>query len=99
MRFTVPTSGRRETAGRGTVRRVELVRNREVAMDGAGARVSVVVPVREDAGTLRPLADRLAAALTGRDWHLRLVIDASTDGSTAVAGALAAESPRIAVSG
>ncbi|WP_116450625.1 glycosyltransferase family 2 protein [Blastococcus litoris] len=68
-------------------------------MDGAGARVSVVVPVREDAGTLRPLADRLAAALAGRDWHLRLVIDASTDESTAVAGALAAESPRIAVSG
>lgn len=68
-------------------------------MDGAGTRISVVVPVHEDAETLRPLADRLATALAGRDWRLRLVIDASTDGSTTVAGALAAESPRIAVSG
>jgi glycosyltransferase involved in cell wall biosynthesis len=68
-------------------------------MDGAGARVSVVVPVHEDAGTLRPLAERLAATLAGRDWRLRLVIDASTDESTAVARELAARSPRIAVSG
>lgn len=68
-------------------------------MDGARARVSVVVPVHEDEGTLRPLADRLAAALAGRDWRLRLVIDASTDESTAVARELAAHSPRICVSG
>ena len=68
-------------------------------MDGAVARVAVVVPVREDAATLRPLAGRLGTALAGRDWRLRLVIDASTDDSTAVARELAAESPRIAVSG
>ena len=35
--------------------------------------------------TLRPLAARLAAALDGRDWRLRLVIDASPDDSAAVA--------------
>jgi polyisoprenyl-phosphate glycosyltransferase len=68
-------------------------------MDGAGARVPVVMPVHGDAGTLRPLADRLAAALAGRDWRLRVVIDASTDGSTAVARDLASRSPRIAVRG
>jgi polyisoprenyl-phosphate glycosyltransferase len=68
-------------------------------MDGAGARISVVVPVHEDAGTLRPLADRLGVALAGRDWRLRLVIDASTDESTAIARELAGQSPRIAVSG
>jgi glycosyltransferase involved in cell wall biosynthesis len=62
-------------------------------------RIAVVVPVHEDESTLRPLADRLASALADRNWRLRLVIDASTDGSTAVAGALAAGSPRIAVSG
>jgi glycosyltransferase involved in cell wall biosynthesis len=68
-------------------------------MDRAGARVCVVVPVHEDEDTLRPLADRLAAALAGRNWRLRLVIDASTDASAAIATGLAAGSPRIAVSG
>ena len=65
----------------------------------ATARIAVVVPVHEDAETLRPLVARLRAALAGRDWRLRMVIDASTDESTAVAGSLAAGDPRIAVSG
>jgi polyisoprenyl-phosphate glycosyltransferase len=60
-------------------------------------RVAVVVPVYGNEPTLRPLAARLAAALQGRDWRLRLVIDASPDGSAAVARALAADDPRIAV--
>jgi hypothetical protein len=64
-----------------------------------GARVAVVVPVYGNAATLRPLADRLAGALDGRNWRLRLVIDASPDDSAAVAGALAAEDRRIAVTG
>lgn len=68
-------------------------------MDGARGRISVVVPVHEDAATLRQLADRLASALAGNDWRLRLVIDASADESTAVARALAARSPRISVGG
>ena len=60
-------------------------------------RVAVVVPVYGNAPTLRPLAARLAAALDGRDWRLRFVIDASPDDSAAVARALAAEDPRVAV--
>jgi hypothetical protein len=60
-------------------------------------RVAVVVPVYGNEPTLRPLAARLAAALGGRDWRMRLVIDASPDDSAAVARALAAEEPRIAV--
>jgi polyisoprenyl-phosphate glycosyltransferase len=59
--------------------------------------VAVVVPVYGNEATLRPLAERLAAALDGRDWRLRLVVDASPDDSAAVAGALAAGDPRIAV--
>jgi polyisoprenyl-phosphate glycosyltransferase len=58
-------------------------------------RVSVVVPVYGNADTLRPLAERLAAALEGRTWRLRLVVDASPDGSDAVAGALVADDPRV----
>jgi polyisoprenyl-phosphate glycosyltransferase len=59
--------------------------------------VAVVVPVYGNAPTLRPLAERLAAALAGRDWRLRLVVDASPDDSAAVAGALSAEDPWIGV--
>lgn len=66
-------------------------------VSGAPARVAVVVPVYGNAATLGPLARRLAAALAGRDWRLRLVVDASPDDSAAVAGALAAGDPRIAV--
>jgi glycosyltransferase involved in cell wall biosynthesis len=61
--------------------------------------VAVVVPVYGNAPTLQPLAERLATALGDRAWRLRLVIDASPDDSLAVAGALAAEDPRIAVTG
>ena len=60
-------------------------------------RIAVVVPVYGNEPTLRPLAARLAAALDGRDWRLRLVIDASPDGSATVARALAADEPRISV--
>jgi glycosyltransferase involved in cell wall biosynthesis len=60
-------------------------------------RIAVVAPVYGNQATLRPLAQRLAAALEGRDWRLRLVVDASPDDSAAVAGVLAAEDPRIAV--
>jgi hypothetical protein len=61
-------------------------------------RVAVVVPVYGNEPTLRPLAARLAVALDGRDWRLRLVIDASPDDSAPTAEALATEDPRIAVS-
>jgi hypothetical protein len=64
-----------------------------------GPRVAVVVPVYGNEATLRTLADRLTGALDGRDWRLRLVIDASPDDSAAVAGALAAEDRRVAVTG
>jgi glycosyltransferase involved in cell wall biosynthesis len=60
-------------------------------------RVAVVVPVHGNEPTLRPLAARLAAALDGRNWRLRFVIDASPDRSAEVARALTAEEPRVAV--
>lgn len=59
--------------------------------------VAVVVPVYGNAPTLEELAGRLATALAGREWRLRLVVDASPDDSLAVAGALAAADPRVAV--
>jgi hypothetical protein len=62
-----------------------------------GPQVAVVVPVYGNEATLRPLTERLSAALAGRDWRLRLVVDASPDGSAAVADGLAAGNRRVAV--
>ena len=61
--------------------------------------VAVVVPVYGNAATLAELAERVAVALVDRPWRLRLVVDASPDASLAVARALAAGDPRIAVTG
>lgn len=55
----------------------------------------VVVPVYGNEATLRPLVTRLAAALEGCDWSIRLVVDASPDDSAAVAAELAAGDPRV----
>jgi glycosyltransferase involved in cell wall biosynthesis len=60
-------------------------------------RVAVVVPVYGNAPTLPTLADRLAAALDGVDWRLRLVVDASPDDSAVVARGLVEGDPRVAV--
>lgn len=58
---------------------------------------AVVVPVYGNEATLEELVRRLAGALAGRPWRLRLVVDASPDDSAAVAGRLAAADPRVAV--
>ena len=54
--------------------------------------VSVVVPVRNEAQNVAPLADEIAAAMTGR-WSFELVFidDGSTDGTAAALGRLRAE--------
>ncbi len=57
--------------------------------------VAVVVPVYRNAATLPALVDRLGAALTGRDWRLRFVVDACPADSAEVAQRLAG--PRVAV--
>jgi glycosyltransferase involved in cell wall biosynthesis len=57
-----------------------------------GPAVSVVVPVRNEADNVGPLADEIAAALTGR-WNFELIYvnDGSTDGTEATLGVLKAE--------
>ena len=58
------------------------------------SRVAVVVPVYRNAATLPALVDRLGAALAGRDWRVRFVVDACPAGSADVAERLAG--PRVA---
>ncbi|HSM15270.1 MAG TPA: glycosyltransferase family 2 protein [Thermoanaerobaculia bacterium] len=61
--------------------------------------LSLVVPLYNEEENLPVLLDEIRAALgtTGRSWELLLVDDGSTDGSLAVARALAADEPRIRV--
>lgn len=61
------------------------------------AGISVVVPVYGNEATLAPLVAQLDAALRGRPWRVRLVVDASPDASADVARRLAAADPRVAV--
>ena len=56
--------------------------------------LSVVVPTYNEAGSIPKLAERLRAALDGREWELVVVDDGSPDGTAEVAAALA---PRIPV--
>ena len=54
--------------------------------------LSVVVPTYNEAGSVTGLAERLHAALAGREWELVIVDDGSPDGTADIAAALA---PRI----
>jgi glycosyltransferase involved in cell wall biosynthesis len=68
-----------------------------VTESDAGAGVAVVAPVYRNAASLPVLVERVGAALAGRRWRLRLVIDHSPDASLAVARGLATEDRRVRV--
>jgi dolichol-phosphate mannosyltransferase len=59
--------------------------------------LSVVVPLRDEEGTVRELYRRLGAALEGVPFELILVDDASTDGTPALLDQLADADPRVRV--
>jgi glycosyltransferase involved in cell wall biosynthesis len=60
--------------------------------------VALVTPAYRNADTLAELVDRVAAAMEGRTWRLRFVVDACPEGSLEVAERLAAADPaRLAV--
>ena len=55
--------------------------------------LSVIVPTYNEAGSLPPLVDRLAAAMAGREWELVVVDDGSPDGTADLAERLAPARP------
>jgi hypothetical protein len=61
-------------------------------------QVSLVIPVRNEAGNIGPLLKEIAAALDAADfrWEVLVIDDGSTDGSAAEVTAAAANDSRIA---
>jgi dolichol-phosphate mannosyltransferase len=59
--------------------------------------ISVVVPVKDEAGNVGPLAREIAAALAGESHEILFVDDGSSDGTAAALAALKGEIPQLRV--
>jgi len=68
-------------------------------MSGGGAApvISVVVPVKDEAGNVGPLAREIAAALTGEPHEILFVDDGSSDGTAQALAALKTGLPQLRV--
>jgi dolichol-phosphate mannosyltransferase len=55
--------------------------------------ISIVVPVRNEAGNIAPLVDEIARALSGRNFEIVYVNDGSSDGTDAELKSLMAKHP------
>ena len=62
-----------------------------------GVALSVVVPVKDEAGNVAPLVREIAAALQGQDHEILFVDDGSSDGTAEALAALKAEIPQLRV--
>lgn len=70
-----------------------MVENRADQTEGDGPAISVVVPVRNEAGNIAPLVGEIEAALRGRAFEIVYVNDGSTDATEAELLSLMTERP------
>lgn len=66
-------------------------------MGGDPVQVSVIIPVRDGAATIRETLESVLAQECAFDWEVVVVDNGSTDGTRSIVDALAAEHPRLRV--
>jgi dolichol-phosphate mannosyltransferase len=74
-----------------------MTRAKADANTPSAIEISVLVPVMNEAGNIRPLVEEIAAALAGRRFEIIYVDDASTDDSPAELAGCAADIPELRV--
>ncbi len=74
-----------------------MTRAKADANPPSAIEISVLVPVMNEAGNIRPLVEEIAAALAGRRFEIIYVDDASTDDSPAELAGCAADIPELRV--
>ena len=76
---------------------VFMTRIKAATTSPSAIEISVLVPVMNEAGNIRPLVEEISAALAGRSFEIIYVDDASTDDSPAELAACAADIPELRV--
>ena len=74
-----------------------MTRTKAAAAQQTAIEISILVPVMNEAGNIRPLVEEISAALTGRRFEIIYVDDASTDDSPAELAGCAADIPELRV--
>ena len=71
--------------------------NGDVRINTVSCDISVIVPVMNEQGNIRPLIDEISLALKGSDFEIIYIDDGSDDGSAAELAQAAAEVERLVV--
>ncbi len=74
-----------------------MTRTKAVVTQQAVIEISILVPVMNEAGNIRPLVEEISAVLAGRRFEIIYVDDASTDDSPAELASCAADIPELRV--
>lgn len=74
-----------------------MTRTKAAVSPQSAIEISILVPVMNEAGNIRPLVEEICAALTGRRFEIIYVDDASTDDSPAELAGCAADIPELRV--
>ena len=75
----------------------ETISNAAVRINPGHCDISVIVPVMNEQGNIRPLIDEIGDALAGRDYEIIYIDDGSDDGSADELALAAAEVERLVV--